>query len=280
MASRQISLFSIVLVLCSCPVVFAQGLTHDPPNLQLVLQQVEAHQKQVEAMRENYTYDCLQTTEDLDSSGQVKKTETELREEFFVNGHMIGRMTKKNGQQLTGGELQKENRRVEDLVKKAQITPPGQRLEGPSITVGRVLELVDLRNPRREAFRGRPTIVFDFVGRKDMKTHGIMEDASKKLQGTVWIDQADLQVAHLEVTVADNFRMAGGLLASVEKGSSFRFDQAPVAGGLWLPTGSEADMQARILVLKNLRERRIQRDYGFQRFSVETGQAKEVSENR
>ena len=280
MASRQISLFSIVLVLCSCPVVFAQGLTHDPPNLQLVLQQVEAHQKQVEAMRENYTYDCLQTTEDLDSSGQVKKTETELREEFFVNGHMIGRMTKKNGQQLTGGELQKENRRVEDLVKKAQITPPGQRLEGPSITVGRVLELVDLRNPRREAFRGRPTIVFDFVGRKDMKTHGIMEDASKKLRGTVWIDQADLQVAHLEVTVADNFRMAGGLLASVEKGSSFRFDQAPVAGGLWLPTGSEADMQARILVLKNLRERRIQRDYGFQRFSVETGQAKEVSENR
>lgn len=280
MASRQISLFSIVLVLCSCPVVFAQGLTHDPPNLQLVLQQVEAHQKQVEAMRENYTYDCLQTTEDLDSSGQVKKTETELREEFFVNGHMIGRMTKKNGQQLTGGELQKENRRVEDLVKKAQITPPGQRLEGPSITVGRVLELVDLRNPRREAFRGRPTIVFDFVGRKDMKTHGIMEDASKKLRGTVWIDQADLQVAHLEVTVADNFRMAGGLLASVEKGSSFRFDQAPVAGGLWLPTGSEADMQARILVLKNLRERRIQRDYGFQRFNVETGQAKEVSENR
>lgn len=277
MPLRRLSLFSVVLWLCSSP-VFAQALKATPPNLQLILQQVEAHQKQVEAMRENYTYDCLQTTEDLDSSGQVKKTETEQRDEFFVNGHLISRVTRRNGQPLTSAEAEKENRRVTELVEKAQDTPPDQRLEGPNITVSRVLELMDLRNPRRETFRGRPTVVFDFVGRKDMKTHGLMEDASKKLRGTVWIDEADLQVAHLEVTVADNFRLAGGLLASVEKGSSFRFDQAPVDGGLWLPTGSEADMQARILVLKNLRERLIQRDYGFQRFNVETGQAKEVSE--
>lgn len=277
MPLRRLSLFSVVLWLCSSP-VFAQALNATPPNLQLILQQVEAHQKQVEAMRENYTYDCLQTTEDLDSSGQVKKTETEQRDEFFVNGHLISRVTRRNGQPLTSAEAEKENRRVTELVEKAQDTPPDQRLEGPNITVSRVLELMDLRNPRRETFRGRPTVVFDFVGRKDMKTHGLMEDASKKLRGTVWIDEADLQVAHLEVTVADNFRLAGGLLASVEKGSSFRFDQAPVDGGLWLPTGSEADMQARILVLKNLRERLIQRDYGFQRFNVETGQAKEVSE--
>ncbi len=265
------------------PLLFAQAIRPDrpnlaPPNLQLILHEVQEHQKQVEVLRENYTYDCLQTTQDLDSKGQVRKAETEQREEFFVNGHLIGRVVKRNGQALAGEDLEKENRHITELVAKAQTTPPEQRLEGPSITVSRVLELMDLRNPRRETFRGRPTIVFDFVGRKDLKTHGIMEDASKKLRGTVWIDAADLQVAHLEVTVADNFRLAGGLLASVQKGSSFRFDQAPVDGGLWLPSGSEADMQARILILRNLRERLIQRDYDFQRFSVETGQVKEISE--
>lgn len=272
MALRRLSLVSLVL-LCSSPAILAQALRTSPPNLQLILLQVQAHQKQVEAMRENYTYNCLQTTEDLDSNGQVKKTETEQRDEFFVNGHLIGRVVRKNGQPLTTAETDKETRRVTELVQKAQNTPPGQRLQGHTITISRVLELMDLRNPRRVIFRGRPTVVFDFVGRKDMKTHGLMEDASKKLRGTVWIDKADLQVAHLEVTVADNFKLAGGLLASVQKGSSFRFDQAPVDGGLWLPTGSEADMQARILVLKNLRERLIQRDYDFERFNVETGQA-------
>lgn len=278
MALPRFSLFSAVVLVCPSAAVFAQAVTPDPPNLQRILEQVESHQKQVEALRENYTYDCLQTTQDLDGSGRVKKTSTEQREEFFVNGHMIGRVVQRNGQPLSGSETDKENRRVTELVEKAQSIPPDQRLEGPSITVGRVLELMDLGNPRREIFRGRRTIVFDFVGRKDMKTHGIMEDASKKLRGTVWIDEADLQVAHLEVTVADNFRLAGGLLASVQKGSSFRFDQAPVDGGLWLPIGSEADMQARILVLKNLRERRIQRDYGFQRFTVAAGHAGEVSQ--
>lgn len=270
---RRFIPFRGLLLLFSASLLYAQPARYDPPDIQLILRRVQDHQRQVEAMRENYTYDCQQTTQYLAASGEVKKTETEQREEFFVNGHLIGRVVKRNGQPLTGDDLDKENRRVMELVEKAQTTPPGQRLEGPSITLSRVLELMDLSNPRREVFHDRPTFVFDFVGRKDAKTHGMMEDASKKLRGTVWIDEADLQVAQLEVTVADNFRIAGGLLASVEKGSSYRFDQARVDAGLWLPTGSASDMQARILMLKNLRERQIQRDYGFQRFNVATGQA-------
>lgn len=270
---RTALLAASLLVVSACSFGQADG----PIDLNAVLRQVQQHQQQVEALRENYTYDCLETTQEIDSSGRVKKTETEQREIFFVHGHLIGEVVQRNGQPLSASDQEKEKERVAALVAKAQTTPAGERLDGPSITVGRVLELMDLRNPRREIFRGRPTIVFDFVGRRDMKTHGIMEDASKKLEGTVWIDAADLQVAHLEVRVADNFRLAGGLLASVQKGSNFYFDQAPVHGGLWLPTGFEANMQARVLLVKNLRERRVQRDYDFRRFGVEAGVAGQVS---
>ena len=92
---------------------------------------------------------------------------------------------------------------------------------------------MDVRNARRVNFRGRPAIVFDFVGRKDAKTHGLAEDASKKLQGTIWIDEADRQVAHLEVSFIDNFHVAGGLFANIQKGSNFldfRPATRPVAG--------------------------------------------------
>lgn len=249
-------------------------------DLRQLLRHVEDHQKQVESLREDYTYDCLETNQQIDSDGQVKKTTTEKREEFFVNGHMIGRVVERNGQSLSQSDTQKEDQRIAGLVVKAQKTPPDQRLEGPNITVSRVLELMDLRNPRRETFRGRPTIVFDFVGRKDIKTHGMMEDASKKLRGTVWIDEGDLQVAHLEVMVDDNFHIAGGLLASVEKGSNFRFDQVRVNADLWLPVGSEANMQARVLLIKNLRERLVQHDFGFKRFSVEAAGMQRTSQAR
>jgi hypothetical protein len=139
-----------------------------------------------------------------------------------------------------------------------------------------VLEIMDVRNPRRESYRGSPAIVFDFIGRKDVKTHGMAEDASKKLQGTIWIDEAGRQVAHLEVSFNDNFRLVGGLLATIQKGSSFRFDQAPVNGEIWLPTGGEGTFQARVLMVKNLRQRFSERDYDYKRFKVETQQTKDA----
>jgi hypothetical protein len=55
-----------------------------------------------------------------------------------------------------------------------------------------------VRNPRRVNWHNRPTIVFDFAGRKDAKTHSLAEETSKQLQGTIWIDEADRQVTHLE----------------------------------------------------------------------------------
>ncbi len=244
------------------------------PDIRQLMREVQDHQKQLDKVRESYTYSSLQTTQDIDSNGQVKKTETEEGEDFFVNGHVIERTVKKNGQPLSGHDQQKEAERVTKLVEKAEKTPSGQPLEGPSISISRVLEIMDVRNPRRESYRGRPAIVFDFVGRKDAKTHGLAEDASKKLKGTLWIDEADRQVAHLEVSFDDNFRIAGGIFASIAKGSNFRFDQAPVQDGLWLPTGGEGTVQARVLLLKNLRQHFTERDYDYKRFRVETQQPK------
>ncbi len=247
------------------------------PDIRQLMHEVEAHQKQLEQVRENYTYSSLQTVQDIDSNGQVTKTESTEYSYFFVNAHPIERKVKKNGQPLSSGDEQKETERVTKLVEKAQKTPPGQPVEGPAITISRLLEIMDVFNPRRVSYSGRPTIVFDFVGRKDAKTHGVVEDASKKLKGTVWIDETDRQVAHMEVTFYDNFRIAGGLFASVQKGSNIRFDQAPVESGLWLPTGGEANMQARVLLLKNMHQHIVEKDYGFKRFSVATEQSKQAT---
>jgi hypothetical protein len=67
----------------------------------------------------------------------------------------------------------------------------------------------------------------------------------------------------------------GGLVATEQKGSSFRFDQSKVNGEIWLPTGGEGTMQVRLLLLKNLRQRFRERDYDYQRFKVDTQQGKD-----
>jgi hypothetical protein len=242
------------------------------PDIRKLMLEVQEHQKQLDKIRENYTYTSWQVIEDIDGNGQVKKTETAEFEDFFVSGHLIERKVKSNGKLLNEHDQQKETERVTKLVEKAEKTPRDKALEGPSISISRVLEIMDVRNPRREMYRGEPTIVFDFVGRKDAKTHGMAEDASKKLQGTIWIDEAGRQVAHLEVSFNDNFRIYGGLVATVQKGSNFRFDQAPINGEIWLPTGGAGTFQAKVLFVKNLRQRFAERDYDYKRFKVETQQ--------
>ena len=255
----------------------ADGAGSPVPGVRKLMSEVVEHQKQLEKVRENYTYSSTQVTQDIDSNGQVEKTETNEYEEFFVNGHPIGRMVKKEGRPLTEEEEKRETERVTKWVEKAEKTPLDQPLEGQGLSVSRVLEIMEVRNPRRESYRGRPALVFDFVGHKDAKTHGLAEDASKKLQGTLWVDEADRQVAHLEVSFTDNFKVAGGLFASVQKGSSFRFDQAPVGAELWLPTGAEAAIQARLLLVKGIRQHFTERDYDFKQFHVDAQQGKSAN---
>ena len=264
-------------VLLPVAAVRAQVAGSQPlPDPKKLVIEVQEHQKAMDKLRESYTYSSLQTVQDVDAQGKVTKTETSENEDFFVNGHVIERTVKKNGQALNEREQQKETERVTKLVEKAEKTPPGQPIDGPQVSISRVLEIMDLGAPRRETFRGRATIVFDFVGRKDAKTHGLAEEASKKLKGTIWIDEADRQVAHLEVTFDDNFHVAGGLVANVQKGSNFRFDQAPVDGGLWLPTGGEGMLTARVLLVRNMRQHFSEKVYDYKRFKVETQQAKDA----
>lgn len=266
----------LAVSLSSFSAVGQNGQERPIPEPRQLMKEVLEHQKNLEKVRENYTYTSLQTVQDVDSNGRVTKTETREGEDFFVNGHIIERTTKRNGKPLSGRDLDKETDRVTKLVEKAQKTPSGQPIQGQSISVSRVLEIMDVRNPRREMYRGRQTIVFDFMGRKDAKTHGLVEDASKKLQGTIWVDEADRQVAHMEVSFVDNFKIAGGIFASIQKGSNFRFDQAPVNQGLWLPTGGEGSMQAKVLMLKNMHQHFLERDYDYKVFSVDAQQQKDA----
>jgi hypothetical protein len=260
------------------PLGQAQQAPNAPlPDIRELIHQVQDHQKQLEKVRENYTYSSQQTVQDLDSNGRVKKTEVEERDVFYANGQPIGRLVKKDGQPLDADADRKETERVTKLVEKAEKLQPGQSLYGgEAITVGQVLEMMDVRNERRETFRGRPTIVFDFIGRKDAKTHGLAQDVSKTLRGTLWVDEGDRQLTHMEVSFIDNFNVGGGLVARFDKGTSFSFDQALVNGEVWLPTGGEGTVQARILLLKGLRQHFSEHDYDYKRFHVEAQPGKDV----
>lgn len=239
------------------------------PDAAALLKEVLAHQRKTDAIRENYTFHEIVRTDMLDGSGKVKETKSEESEVFFVSGHRIMRLVKRDGAALSAREQQREQERVVKEIEGHRKSLPYTERErggGQARIITRILAVSTTSNPRHVMFRDRPTLVFDFAGDPKAKAAGMEQSAAKKLAGTVWIDEADKQVARLEVHFFDNFRI-GGFLASVQRGSSMNVDQAPLGDGLWMQVGSEDHLAARIVV-KNLRENVHIEDFDFKKFDV------------
>lgn len=232
--------------------VSAPGEQAALPEAATILHEVEAHQKQLDKVRENYTFRALQTTRELDGSGNTKKIETEEHEVFFVNGQQVEKLVRKNGKDLTPDQANKEQERVNKEVMK--LSKPGYtNPDKDDITVGRLLQIVSFSRPRRVSLNGRDTIAFDFAGDEHARTKGRGEDALKKVSGTVWVDETDREVSRMSATLDENYHIGFGLLASVAKGSNVVFDQALIHNEAWLPTAIALHLQARAFLVAGFR---------------------------
>lgn len=240
------------LTMCAAMTVGAQ--TNPPiPDVPTLMQQVLAHQRQMESVQENYTFHETDVIQRLNKDGSVKKTDTDEYEIFYVNTHEVRQQIKKNGHNLDPGEQKKEQERVTKHVLKAQQTPPGQAPNGEVvISVSKILAMVNVSSPRREMLDNRPTIAFDFVGNPHAKAHGIAEEAARRMSGTVWVDEQDRQVRRMVARLNENLHVGFGMV-SLSKGSNLVFDQKLVNNELWLPTSADVYMNARAFAVVGLR---------------------------
>jgi hypothetical protein len=241
------------------------------PDVPTLMSQVQEHQRKMDEIRENYTYREVIVTRELNKDGSVKKTESEESEVFYVNTHEIDRTVKKNGKDLTPEEEKKEQDHVMKAVSKAQETPPGRSTEKDDVSVSQLLAIMKVSNPRRETIDGRSTLAFDFIGDPHAKTHGMAEDASKKLSGTLWIDERDREVRRMIARFDDNFHLGFGLF-SVGKGSNFTFDQKLVNNELWLPIDGQAHLIAHAIGIIGYRADIAVTDSDYQKFHAEAQQ--------
>ena len=242
------------------------------PDVPTLMNQVREHQRQMEAVQENYTFHERDVIDHLNKDGSVKKTETEEYEIFFVNTHEVRRRIRKDGKELDGDQQRKEQERVAKYVEKAQKTPPGQAPNGEVvISVSRILAVVKVSAPRRVMLDNRPTIAFDFTGDPHAKAHGIAEEAARRMSGTVWIDEQDRQVRRLVARLDDNLHVGFGMV-SLSKGSNLVFDQKLINNELWLPTSADVFLNARAFLVAGLRANVHVTDDDYKRFHAEAQQ--------
>jgi hypothetical protein len=252
------------------------------PDLKALFKEIDDNQKAIDKLKENYAGTETEEETEYDGNGKVKKTEIRESTFFYLDGDEVSTLVKKDGKPLSADEQRKENektqKRIEEHQKrkakkeakeeKAKEEGKTNEKDEPGIEV--FLRACQFVNPRRERFRGQDVLVFDFEPNPEFKPHKLEEKVVQKLAGVVWIDEKAHDVARLEAYFVGDFKLAAGLLANLQKGTSFVFEQAFVNNEVWLPTYLEAHVGVRVLLVKGFKINVVTRYSDYKRFNVET----------
>jgi hypothetical protein len=253
------------------------------PDLKQLFEQIDANQKQIDKIKENYAGNQVEEETEYDKNGKVTKKEVNEYAFFYLNGDEITTLVKKDDKPLSDEEQKKENEKTQKRIEAEQKKERKQenkeekaKEEGkeskdnddPGIEV--FLRVSQFVNPRHERFRGQDVLVFDFEPNPEYKPKNFVEHVVRELAGVVWIDEKAKDVVRLEAYFVGDVHIGGGLLANVQKGTNFVFEQAYINNEVWLPTYVEGHVGVRFLLVKGIRASVSTRYSDYKRFNVET----------
>jgi hypothetical protein len=283
--SGQTWTIAVAHVLHNPPVndgIFAFPNTSDRPlpGIADLLKAVEKNQKAIEKLVEQYTCDKTQTEFEIDAHGATRQKGIKEYQVFYLGGDEVDRLIAKDGKPLSPDEDRRESERVQKRAQeyeKKQAKKANEAERGPEekrnkddVQVSDFLRIDRFTNPRRETFRGHEVIVFDFDPNPKYKPSATIERLLHELEGSVWIDEQAQDVVRLEAHLNGTFKMAGGFLASLQKGSAFTFEQAKINDEVWMPSYLEAHVSAKLLLVKGLSGNFTERYSNYQKFHVDS----------
>jgi hypothetical protein len=254
------------------------------PDLKALFKEIDENQKAADKIRENYAGTRVEEETEFEKDGKVKKTTVNEYTFFYLNGDEVSTLVKKDGKALSDEEQKKENEKtqkeIENIQKreakkeakdeKAKEEGKDKKDKDDDVGIETFLRACQFVNPRRERFRGQDVLVFDFEPNPEFHPHNMVERVVHELAGVIWIDEQAHEVARLEAYFVGDFRVAGGLLANLQKGTSFVFEQSYFNNEVWLPTYEEAHVGVRVLLMKGFNVNATTRYSDYKRFNVQT----------
>ncbi len=255
------------------------------PDIAKLLSELQSNEDEVEELLDSYSYIQRSTRREVGKDGILRDKESETYQLSFYKGNRIRRLIEKNGKPLSRNDQEDADKdaakRVDEIEKqisksesRSKSGPPSE--EGRRVSIAEVLRASKLTNPRRERFRGRDVIVFDFEPDPtfDFKNAKSMLKFFGKTAGVMWIDEKDKQVARVEATLFDNYNIGGGVLAKLKKGASFTLEQERLNDEIWLPSLADINLSVRVLLVKGIDLNQQIKSYDYRKFTTEVKDAK------
>lgn len=226
------------------------------PDIKILLEEIRANADKIDQILENYSYKETRIDREIDKAGNLVEKESETVLLSFYKGFRIRRLIEKNGKPLSASEQAKEDKDVEKQVadieekiakrekREANNSAKTSAEENKRITLSDALKGSILVNPRRERFRGRDVIVFDYEPNSQFKPQTRFEKLFALCNGAVWVDANSKQVVRLEAFLTQN---AGNFIGKVKRGASFSLENELINNEIWLPSRADVNLSVKIL---------------------------------
>ncbi len=217
------------------------------PDIQALLTRVTARNHALETLRKSYICTMTQVADEFSTDGS-KKTHTDQYQVFYVANTAVFQHISRDGKPLSTEDARKEQERVDKQV--AKLKSGGNKRDKDEFRLSNALKDATFSDAHREVVNGRATLVFDYKGDPHAKAENLGQEIMRHLAGKLWVDEQDDAIVRFTGSLDENFRVGGGLLVNIRKGSWLDLTQSRINGEIWFPAEFTAHVDGRFLLVK------------------------------
>jgi len=213
----------------------------------------------VENMRDlktmrNYIYLSDSTVDTLDNDNQVKKSTSQRKELFYLDGSPFERILLQDGKPLSEKEQAKQEARLDSQIKDAQSASPKYKEEREKKAAKAIEEEIALRKDVADGFvftiaaeelrNGDKCIKLNAEPKQGFKGKSLIRALLPFLHGSIWIDVDKDQWVDIDAMPT---RKLGKGIVYINDQSAIHLHQEPVREGVWVMTKEDIHVDARLL---------------------------------
>jgi len=206
-----------------------------------------------EKNKKNLLYERRVEKREITPDGQIKSQSVVVTRRDPWDEFVVTRVIQRDGKPLTAEDLQKQEEKLAKHVDDLRRNPPKPKEDADS-WMNELPDALEFHKLGTELRNGLLADLYDFAPRVGYKAKQMRAKAFEKITGKVWIDQADGELAKLDVTVFDTINVGFGMLGRVEKGTHFEMERKKWLAGTWFEDWNRVRFDVRLMMVKNLRQ--------------------------
>jgi hypothetical protein len=226
------------------------------PDTDRLMSRVAQHQKQVEALLDQYTCTYKTTVYTLDKAGSIRSHHTDIYYITPTPYEVFMLHINHDGNPISQENLQRQENKIEHKIQnyERKATQNSDARPKAALLFGDIIVKSQFSPLRWEEVNGAPTVAYSFSPNSPRVRRGSSDEKiASDMKGTMWINVVDAEVVRLEFSSA--LPLGLSLFVNVKNFQGF-IEQRKVRGEIWLPSHQELVAQGREL-FKGFRIRQV-----------------------